>query len=150
PPALYHGALDQHVEAAGGLALGEDRAGRDDLDAPLLAQPGDLLVGELLEQEERAQLFRVARGYRCHDKVSRYRCTNITAIAPSPTAEATRLADSARTSPATNTPGALVSRWYGGLSSCQPYSSCCSRSGPASTKPRGSRATTPSSHPVPG
>src|SRR6266540_792394 len=37
----------------------------------------------------------------------------MTAIAPSPTADATRLADSARTSPATNTPGTLVSRWYG-------------------------------------
>ena len=32
------------------------------------------------------------------------------AIAPSPTADATRLADSACTSPATNTPGTLVSR----------------------------------------
>ena len=34
----------------------------------------------------------------------------MTAMAPSPTAEATRLADSARASPATNTPGTLVSR----------------------------------------
>ncbi len=35
----------------------------------------------------------------------------MTAMAPSPTAEATRLADSALASPATNTPGTLVSRW---------------------------------------
>ena len=45
---------------------------------------------------------------------SRYRCTSITAIAPSPTADATRLAESERASPATNTPGTLVSRWNGG------------------------------------
>lgn len=32
-------------------------------------------------------------------------------MAPSPTAEATRLTDSARTSPAAKTPGKLVSRW---------------------------------------
>ena len=51
--------------------------------------------------------------------VSRYRCTNMTAMAPSPTADATRLADSARTSPAAKTPGTLVSRWYGGRSSGQ-------------------------------
>lgn len=33
------------------------------------------------------------------------------AMAPSPTAEATRFTDSARASPATNTPGIDVSRW---------------------------------------
>lgn len=32
-------------------------------------------------------------------------------MAPSPTAEATRFIDSARTSPAANTPGTLLSRW---------------------------------------
>ena len=44
-------------------------------------------------------------------RFSRYLCTRVTAMAPSPTALATRLTDSARTSPATNTPGMLVSRW---------------------------------------
>src|SRR5438876_402265 len=39
----------------------------------------------------------------------RYSCTNWTAIAPSPTAEATRLTEAERTSPAANTPGRLVS-----------------------------------------
>src|SRR5438093_13665840 len=39
----------------------------------------------------------------------RYSCTNWTAIAPSPTAEATRLTESDRTSPAANTPARLVS-----------------------------------------
>lgn len=37
-------------------------------------------------------------------------CTRVTAIAPSPTAEATRFTDSARASPATKTPGRLDSR----------------------------------------
>ena len=32
-------------------------------------------------------------------------------MAPSPTADATRLTESARTSPATKTPGMLASRW---------------------------------------
>ena len=40
---------------------------------------------------------------------SRYSCTRRTAMAASPTAEATRLIDPLRTSPAANTPGRLVS-----------------------------------------
>src|SRR5216683_6015481 len=40
-------------------------------------------------------------------------CTNWTAIAPSPTAEATRLTEPERTSPAAKTPGRLVSRRKG-------------------------------------
>ena len=39
----------------------------------------------------------------------KYSCTNRTAIAPSPTAEATRFAEPDRTSPAAKTPGRLVS-----------------------------------------
>ena len=73
----------------------------------------------------------------------------MTAIAPSPTADATRFADSDRTSPATKMPGTLVSRWYGGRSSGQPFTSWA-KSGPASTKPCWSRASTPSSQPVRG
>ena len=41
---------------------------------------------------------------------ARYRCTNITAIAPSPTADAQRLTEPWRTSPAAKRPGMLVSR----------------------------------------
>ena len=76
----------------------------------------------------------------------------MTASAPSPTAEATRLADSARASPATNTPGTLVSRWYGIRSSSQPggRSPATDRSGPATTKPRESRTTTSPSQSVSG
>jgi len=39
----------------------------------------------------------------------KYRCTNITAMAPSPTAEAYRFTDPCLTSPAANMPGMLVS-----------------------------------------
>ena len=39
----------------------------------------------------------------------KYWCTNATAIAPSPTAEATRLMEPERMSPAASTPGRLVS-----------------------------------------
>src|SRR5438046_829180 len=44
----------------------------------------------------------------------KYSWTSWTAIAPSPTAEATRLTEPARTSPAANTPGWLVSNKNGG------------------------------------
>ena len=44
-----------------------------------------------------------------HTAAPRYSWTKDTAIEPSPTAEATRFIDSLRTSPATNTPGMLVS-----------------------------------------
>src|SRR5277367_6498775 len=110
------------------------------------AQRRELLVGERLEQEQGAQLVGVTWELG-HDS-ARYRCTNITAIDPSPTAAATRLAESARTSPATKTPGTLVSRWWGGRSNVQPHT--FRRSGPVRMKPRPSRATTPSSQSVRG
>ena len=44
-----------------------------------------------------------------HTGLAMWACTKPTAIAPSPTAAATRLAEPARTSPAANTPGRLVS-----------------------------------------
>src|SRR3954447_22881796 len=53
-------------------------------------------------------------GLRVRTYISlRYSCTNWTAIAPSPTGEATRLTDPERTSPAANTPRRLVSRRKG-------------------------------------
>ena len=70
-----------------------------------------------------------------------------TAIEPSPTALATRLIERARTSPATNTPGTLVSSRYGSRGSGQPSPAT---SGPARMNPRASRRTTPSSQSVRG
>ena len=81
--------------------------------------------------------------------VPRYWCTSWTAIEPSPTAPATRLIDWWRTSPATNTPGRLVSSSSGGRSSGQRgRTPGARRSGPARMKPRSSRATTPASQSV--
>ncbi|MBA2892080.1 hypothetical protein HNR30_003421 [Nonomuraea soli] len=61
-------------------------------------------------------------------------CTRRTAMAPSPTADATRLIDPLRTSPTANTPGRPVSR--GRASPChEPLS--------VMTKPRSSSATAP-------
>src|SRR5579862_804214 len=48
---------------------------------------------------------------RLHRQPSaRYRCTNVTAIAPSPTADAQRFTAPRRTSPTAKMPGTLVSR----------------------------------------
>jgi hypothetical protein len=69
----------------------------------------------------------------------RYWCTSWTAIAPSPTAEATRFTDREQTSPAANTPGRLVSRGKG--SRCYRHVFGRASSGPVSTKPWESRAT---------
>src|SRR5438445_3715738 len=55
----------------------------------------------------------------CQRDCSRYRWTKVTAIAPSPTADATRFTELCRTSPAANDPGTLVSRKKGWRSSVQ-------------------------------
>ena len=60
PPRGDQGALDEHVEAVGRGALGEQHAGLDPLHVPLLAQPPELLLGQLLEQEQRPELVRGA------------------------------------------------------------------------------------------
>src|SRR5262249_9302165 len=78
---------------------------------------------------------------------ARYSWMSETAIEPSPTALATRLIERERTSPATNTPGTLVSSTYGSRLSGQPASLA---SAPARMKPRSSRATTPCSQSVRG
>src|SRR3954451_5178873 len=70
-----------------------------------------------------------------------------TAIEPSPTALATRLIDRARASPATNTPGTLVSSRYG--SRRNPHDDG-GTSGPARMKPRSSLSPTPDRRSVRG
>ena len=78
-----------------------------------------------------------ARRQRIAAAVSlRYSWTSWTAMAPSPTAEATRLTEPWRTSPAAKTPGRLVSSSSGGRSSGQPAAAAvASRSGPVRRKP---------------
>src|SRR5512144_556901 len=63
----------------------------------------------------------------------RYSCTNWTTIAPSPTAEAMRLTEPDRTSPAANTPGRLVSSRKGGRRAVQWGD--CARARPVWTNP---------------
>ena len=105
--AHHQRAAEQHVEALGRVALFDEVVSRRDVDGlGVLGEPRQLRVIEVFEQEQRAQLAGV-RAIHCSSK---YRCTRVTAIAPSPTAEATRFTDSDRTSPATNTPGMLASR----------------------------------------
>src|SRR5215208_3008191 len=59
---------------------------------------------------------RPVRARSPHTPVSaRYWWTNLTVIEPSPTAEATRLIEPLRTSPAANTPGRFVSKRLGPL-----------------------------------
>ena len=65
------------------------------------------VVVEVVEQVDRPQVGHGER--RVAHPSTRYWWTSETAIEPSPTALATRLIDRARTSPATNTPGTLVS-----------------------------------------
>src|SRR5947209_14884280 len=74
----------------------------------------------------------------------RYSWTNWTAIAPSPTAEATRLTEPARTSPAANTPARLVSSRNGWRRRDQ-YDDCASAS-PACTKPFAALSTSGGRH----
>ena len=104
--------------------------------------PRDRVV-EIVEQVDWAQ---VGEGEPAHVS-DRYWWTRETAIEPSPTALATRLIERERTSPATKRPGTLVSSVNGSRFSGQPW---CRTSSPARTKPRSSRATTPSSQSVRG
>src|SRR5215203_3934457 len=73
----------------------------------------------------------------------RYWWTNCTAIEPSPTADATRLTDRWRTSPAAKMPGTLVSRKKGSRSRCHPFGRRPPRTRlrPVRMKPCGSLAT---------
>src|SRR3712207_9510757 len=77
--------------------------GEGDLDAAG-GEVGQVVLVDLVEQRDRPQLR------RGDHVVARYWCTRWIAMAPSPTAEATRFIESSRTSPAANTPGVLVSR----------------------------------------
>ena len=102
-------ALEQQPPRRRFLVSAEDVLA--DLERALGAVPGELvkpLVGQVCESRDSAQLA----GPRRHASL-RYLCTSSTAIDPSPTADATRLIDWSRTSPAAKTPGMLVSSAYG-------------------------------------
>ena len=79
--------------------------------SPTAIEFGALFVGERTREERASEV--VGDGHT----VSRYRCTLLTELEPSPTADATRFIDDRRTSPAANTPGTLVSSRNGWRSS---------------------------------
>src|SRR4051795_3178556 len=70
-----------------------------------------------------------------HRVVARCSCTRRTAMEPSPTAEATRLTEPLRTSPAANTPGRLVSSSSGGGRGSSSAPVPTRASGPGTTQP---------------
>ena len=91
-----------------GALLGQQLAG---LEVPALRDGGplgQLRVVEVVEEVDGAQVGDGDRGRGAH-AWARYSWMSETAIEPSPTALATRLIERARTSPATKTPGTLVS-----------------------------------------
>ena len=67
--------------------------------------PLELVEERVVDAREQVELAQEL----AHPGTARYSWTKCTAIEPSPTADATRFIDSLRTSPATNTPGMLVS-----------------------------------------
>ena len=103
-----HVALEQADHALRGLTgLEEHGARRQDLQPGGRGPGGESVVGQVVEEVDRAQVGR-AEGRLAHAS-ARYSWMSDTAIEPSPTALATRLIERARTSPATSTPGTLVS-----------------------------------------
>lgn len=101
------GGADQRGDAAGSvLDLAQQRLGLDCVGQPPdgTIEVVDLPPGsDAVVVEPVGQLILAVAGLQRG-------CTRVTAIAPSPTAEATRFTDSARASPATKTPGRLDSR----------------------------------------
>ncbi len=73
-------------------------------------------------------------------------------MAPSPTADATRLVEPFRTSPAANRPGRVVSSADRGEAGYRAriLAAGIAAAGPVSTNPRSSRAASPRSQPVLG
>ncbi len=117
PAGLEHEALNdprQQQEHPGTriLRLGDDRLGRKVADHGNLTPAGELRVIEPVEQVDPAQIVQ-RRTLGLGHALARYSWMSDTAIEPSPTALATRLIERVLTSPATNTPGTLVSSTYG-------------------------------------
>src|SRR3954454_24147628 len=134
-------ALEQEVQAPRSVALLDHRlAFLERVLLGRLAPALELGVVDAVEEVDPPQLVD-------RHGAARYSWISDTAIEPSPTALATRLIERERTSPATNTPGTLVSSTYGSRLSGKPAAFA---SAPARMKPRSSRATTPSSQSVRG
>ena len=114
-------ALEQQLDARHQLVLLGDHRARLDVAHRRDRDP----LGELRRRRARRTGRRSAarpRSGRTAHGSTRYWWISETAIEPSPTALATRLIERARTSPATNTPGTLVSSRNGSRCSGQPRS----------------------------
>ena len=106
---LNHPPEQEHELAGRGVAgLGDDGVGRQLTNDRRAAPPRQLPIVELVEQIDCPELLE-RRSLRLAHALARYSWISETAIEPSPTALATRLMERVRTSPATNTPGTLVS-----------------------------------------
>src|ERR1700684_1688635 len=105
------------VAAIGTVRVGLDEFPDSETVRGFLGRDGEVLAHELVSWFESLRkcgysLFHAAL---CPSVLSaRNRCTRWTAIAPSPTADATRLTLPARASPTANIPGILVSSRSGG------------------------------------
>ena len=89
------------------IGLGDHLVGFDVTGTGHREPLGELNVTEVVEQVNLAQLLKPDRSVG--HASTRYSWISEMAIDPSPTALATRLIERARTSPATNTPGTVVS-----------------------------------------
>src|SRR5207244_6904261 len=109
-------SLEHDVERARALALVEEQLAR--CEPPLAPGPGEPRQLRVAEARQDRDVSQALDGHRAAGVRTppRYWCTSCTAIDPSPTADATRLMDWSRTSPATNTPGRLVSSGKGSRS----------------------------------
>jgi hypothetical protein len=104
-----HAAREQEQQPARrGVLLGDDLAGGHVEGLRCGAPALELGVVEVVEEVDAPEVVQRDGDFRGH-AAARYSWMSDTAIEPSPTAEATRLIERARTSPATNTPGTLVS-----------------------------------------
>ena len=150
-------AVRDHEQRVALVALGGHDVARRQVGR--LAGPGDpvqVVVGKRGEQGNAPEQRAIGRRER-HRAGAAYRparCwwTNWTAIEPSPTADAIRLTERERTSPAQKMPGTLVSSMNGSRASGQPgtRSPLRARPGPVTTKPAWSRSTMPLSQSVRG
>ena len=109
----------------------------------------DLFLGVRVTRELTSFRFGSEKSVLCGDHVGRkYSWTSWIAVAPSPTADATRLTERQRATPTANTPGMLVSKKKGSRSSLHPLGGWPerSKSRPVKIYPLASISMVPASH----
>src|SRR3984957_9855434 len=154
--------LALRVTAVGAMCVGLDEFPDGETVRGFFGRDGDVLaheVGSWFDWLRKCSYPGMARGSRdapiscelcCSVLSARKRCTRWTAIAPSPTADATRLTLPARVSPTANIPGTLFSSRSGERLNGHWKFLYPTRSGPVTTNPFLSRTMESSSHSVRG